>query len=227
VAALLVGAGALAWWMGRARPVVPPTVPPSTAPRSSPRAQTSPSPTPRASTRPEPAGPERAQAGLRIESDVPGATVFVDRKYVGTTPLTVRDVPAGSHDLTASAEGFDMLAQTIEVTGGAQTVALRFREVRLDARADVVHKHGIGSCRGGLTATPAGVRYEGSKREDSFSAALVDVTALEVDYLDQSLKLKLRSGRTYRFSPAEGGPDALLVFKQQVDKATARLRAVR
>jgi hypothetical protein len=173
-----------------------------------------------------PAAPqERVSAGLRIESDVPGATVFVDRRYVGTTPVTVRDISAGPHDLTASLEGFEMQSRAIEVTGRAQTVELKFREVRLDAHAEVIHKHGIGSCRGPLTATPAGLRYAASKPEDAFTAPLADVTSLEVDYLDKTLKLRLRGGRTYRFAPAAGGPDALLVFQQQVDKAKAQLSA--
>jgi hypothetical protein len=118
-----------------------------------------------------------------------------------------------------------MQALSFDVTGGAQTVQVRFKEVRLDASVDVVHKHAVGSCRGRLSATPAGLRYEASKPEDAFTAPLADVASLEVDYLQKTLKLKLSGGRTYRFSPAKGGPDALLVFQQQVAKATTVLRA--
>ena len=171
------------------------------------------------------APPARAAAGVLIESDVPGATVFVDRQYRGTTPLTLRDLGPGSHGLNASAEGYEMQALSVEVTGGAQTVQIRFKELRLDASVDVVHKHAVGSCRGRLSASPAGVRYLASKPADAFAAPLADVASLEVDYLDKALELKLRNGRTYHFSPAAGGPDALLVFQQKVQKATAALRA--
>ncbi|MGH9459769.1 MAG: PEGA domain-containing protein, partial [Vicinamibacteria bacterium] len=50
---------------------------------------------------------EPAPVQLRVESDVPGASVFVDRRYIGTTPLTVDDLGPGRYDLTVSAEGYD------------------------------------------------------------------------------------------------------------------------
>ena len=52
-------------------------------------------------------------ASLRIESDVPGATVFLDRNYVGTTPVDIKDVSPGEHQLTVSADGYDMHAETV------------------------------------------------------------------------------------------------------------------
>jgi hypothetical protein len=217
--------GLLAWVMlGRrgSEPVRPSprTSAPATAkePRAASSATAPPSLGPRtvgASAAP----PARQVAGLRIESDIPGATVFVDKRYVGEAPLTLRDLAPGPHTVNASAEGYEMQVETVEVSGGAQTVELRFKEVRLDASAEVVHKHAIGSCRGRLLATPAGLRYESSKPEDAFTVPLDGIAENAVDYLDKTLKLRLKSGKTYRFGPASGGPDALLVFQQQVEKA--------
>jgi hypothetical protein len=199
----------------------PRTSAPATAkePRAASSATAPPSPRP-GTAGASAAPPATKVAGLRIESDVPGATVFVDKRYVGEAPLTLRDLTPGPHTLNASVEGFEMQVETIEVSGGAQTVEIRFKEVRLDAAADVVHKHGIGSCRGRLSGTPAGLRYEASKPEDAFTVPLDGIAEIAVDYLDKTLKLKLKSGKTYRFGPASGGPDALLVFQQQVEKAS-------
>ncbi|HET6900597.1 MAG TPA: PEGA domain-containing protein, partial [Vicinamibacteria bacterium] len=97
--------------------------------------------------------------GLRVEADVPDADVFVDRVYKGKAPLALADVAPGSHRINVSAEGYDGYAETVEVTGADQLVSVRFKQVRLAAALDVVHKHGIGSCRGRLSATPAGLRY--------------------------------------------------------------------
>ena len=52
---------------------------------------------------------------LRIESDVPGAQVFIDRQFIGTTPVTAANVKPGTHQLNVSAEGFDGVARSIDV----------------------------------------------------------------------------------------------------------------
>jgi hypothetical protein len=163
--------------------------------------------------------------GLRVEADVPDADVFVDRVYKGKAPLALSDVAPGSHRINVSAEGYDGYAETVEVTGADQLVSVRFKQVRLAAALDVVHKHGIGSCRGRLSATPAGLRYAPEKGDDAFEAPLASVERLDADYLKKQLTVKLRGGRTYNFSEAAGKADALVAFQQQVAKAQSRLAA--
>ena len=175
---------------------------------------------PRASGEPAPAEP-----GLRIEADVPDADVFVDRVYKGKAPLVLTDVEPGPHRINVSAEGFDGYAETVDVTGGSQGVSVRFKQVRLAAAVDVVHKHGIGSCRGRLSATPAGLRYAPDKGDDAFDVPLSSVERLEADYLKKQLTVKLRGGRTYNFTDAGGKADALVSFQQAVAKAQSRLAA--
>ena len=71
--------------------------PRTTAPRpatTSPRATES-----TAAPAPPPAAPS-----LRVESDVPGAMVFLNRKYLGTTPLVSREVTPGSHQLNVQVD---------------------------------------------------------------------------------------------------------------------------
>lgn len=158
---------------------------------------------------------------LRVDSDVPDASVFLDRKYVGKTPVEVEDVESGPHRLNVSAEGYEMYAETVEVTDGAREVKVRFKEVKLDESVAVAHKHGLGSCEGRLVATVEGLRYETTKTDDAFKAPLGAIQELSVDYLKCSLRLKLRGGRTYNFSGKSA--DALLSFQKKVDAARRRL----
>ena len=178
---------------------------------------------------PRTAGPrasdEPAAPGLRVETDVPDADVFVDRVYKGKAPLVLSDVAPGSHRINVSAEGYDGYAETVEVTGADQLVSVRFKQVRLAAALDVVHKHGIGSCHGRLSATPAGLRYAPEKGDDAFEVPLASVERLDADYLKKQLTVKLRGGRTYNFTEAAGKADALVSFQQAVATAQSRLAA--
>jgi hypothetical protein len=179
---------------------------------------------------PEPAAPapapvETAEVGtLRIGADVSGAQVFLDRQFVGTAPVVAENVKPGTHQLNVSAEGFDSFAESIEVAPGTRDITVKFREVRLDARVDVIHRHGIGSCRGQLVATPQGIRYDTPNKDDQFTTALLELDTFQVDYLDKNLRLKLRRGKQFNFTDPEGNADRLFVFHRDVEKARERLR---
>jgi hypothetical protein len=152
---------------------------------------------------------------------VPGANVYVDREFLGTTPVVTRSLPAGPHRLNVSAEGYDMYAETIDLGPGRHEVLVRFKEVRLDERVDVAHKHGVGSCRGRLLATTAGLRYEADKPGDSFEAPFASLEPLQVDYLERNLRVRAKGGKTWNFS--SDSADALLAFQKAVEKARARM----
>jgi hypothetical protein len=164
-----------------------------------------------------------AQPRLRVESDVEGASVFVDQKYAGQTPLALPTVTRGSHRVTVSAEGYDMYVEMVDVTSEPMLVSVRFREVHLAERLDVTHRHGLGSCRGRLSANESSLRYEAEGSADSFDVPLASVERLEVDYLRKNLAVRLSGGRTYNFTVRSGGADPLLVFQQKVEKARQRL----
>jgi hypothetical protein len=160
---------------------------------------------------------------LRIESDVPGAQVFIDRQFVGTAPVTAENVKPGTHQLNVSAEGFEGVARTIDVEAGASDLMVRFKEVRLDSRLAVVHKHRMGSCTGTLVATPQGLRYETGDTDDQFAVSLADVEIFLMDYTDKNLRVKVRKGKHYNFTDPDGSADKLFVFHRDVDKARQRL----
>jgi hypothetical protein len=160
---------------------------------------------------------------LRIETDVPNAQVFIDRQFIGTAPVTAANVKPGTHQLNVSAEGFEGVARTIEVEAGSRDLMIRFREVKLDARAAVVHKHGIGSCRGELVATPQGLEYVTDNKDDRFTVPMADLEQFAVNYQDKNLRVKVRRGKQYNFTDPDGNADRLFVFHRDVDKARQRL----
>lgn len=220
---MLVLAIAGAGWLYTHR-IERPTPAPSRAPVRRPPETPRPTPLPStlASTRPR--APRAAAPKLRITSDVPGAAVFVDRRFVGTTPVDVDALPAGRHRINASADGYEMQVVELDGEGAPPVLELRFKEIRLDAAIPAVHKHGLGSCRGTLSATPQGLQYVTDHRDHAFKVPLTAVAAVEVDYLQKNLRVTLRGGRTFNFTDPAGRPDPLLAWQQQVEKARARAR---
>jgi hypothetical protein len=166
-----------------------------------------------------PAAPAAPTTGdLHIDSDVAGAMVFLDRVYLGAAPVTARNVAPGPHQLNVSAEGHEGYSETIQVAAGPADVTVRFKEVRLKEALDVVHKHGIGSCEGRLSADPQGVRYETNSKDDRFSMKFAEIEAFEVDYLKKNLRIKRRGGKTWNFTTRAENADPLFVFHRNVEK---------
>jgi hypothetical protein len=197
----------------------PETKPGTTAPRAPRRAAAAP-----ATEAPAPVVESALELGtLRIEADVPNAQVFLDRQFIGTAPVTAEGLKPGTHQLNVSAEGFEGVARTIDVEPGPRDLAIRFREVRLNATIAVVHKHRVGSCTGELVATPQGLRYNTDDKDDRFTAALGDLESFVVDYQDKNLKIKIRKGKQYNFTDPDGNADRLFVFQRDVDKVRQRL----
>ena len=231
--ALVIAAAAAAVLMLRPepageRPAIDAPAEPRTAstPPSTP-APARPAPPDRTPARaPSPAPIEKAPTTgtLRVESDVPDTSVFIDRKYLGTAPVTASGLAPGTYALRlVPGGGFDAHAATIEVRPGEQDYAHSFRTIRLDARVEVVHKHGLGSCRGTLIATPQGLTYRTDHEDDGFAAALTRIDVFAVDYLQNKLQVQVRGGRTYNFEDPDGNADRIFVFHRDVEKVRQRL----
>src|SRR5689334_12355973 len=243
---VVVGAGAM-WFAGSRKP--PATSAPAApavaaAPRSDPAPSAPAAPEPSADRTPStvplparrapmPKQPEvTKEAGaaaptgtLHISSDIVGAQVFIDRNYIGVAPVTSPEMTLGSHRLNVIAQGYDSIAETIEIEQGSRDLQFNFKEVRLDAAVDVVHKHRFGSCKGRLVATPQGLRYDGDDKNDWFMLALTDLELFEVDYVAKTLKVQGVKGKKYEFSdPTAANGDRLFVFHRDVDKARQRLK---
>ena len=162
---------------------------------------------------------------ILVESDVPGATVFLDRSFKGNTPVTIPDLRPGSYALTVSAEGHEVFRERVEVERERVPVRVRFADLAptLDVAVDVVHKHRFGSCRGRFAATPDGLAYR-TDHDDAFSLPFARVETFELDYLNNNLRVKVRRGRTYNFESPTEDKDALFVFHREVAAFREALR---
>ena len=215
-------------------PVTTAADPPPPAPRPTPQPEPEPAPAappPVAEPEPEvvaeaappPAPPEPV---LRVASDVSGASVFLDRKFLGTTPFETAEVPPGPHRFNVSPDGYEGFARDIEIDAELLSIDVRFREIRLDASVTVVHKHRFGSCEGVLRADLDGIHYE-TTDDDAFSIPLAEIELHEIDYLEHTLTLKRREGRTYNFTDEQDTADVLFVFHRDVEQARKQLASTR
>ena len=205
-----------------ARRVVPKKLDSTTAPVVAAPKKAAPKKTePKVAEAPKPA----ATTSLRLESDVPGAAVFIDRQFVGNTPLTLDTIEPGTKRVQLTATGFDSIQRTIEVKPGPNTITLRIKEVTLSARMPVVHKHRFGSCEGTLRASLDGLQYVTTNREDAFLLPYAQLETFAVDYLDKNLRVKQRGGKTWNFTDRAENADALFVFHRDVEAARKKLAA--
>jgi hypothetical protein len=170
---------------------------------------------------PPPPPPAPTLASLRIETDVPGASVFIDRQFVGNTPLSLDKLEPGTKRVQVTATGFDSVTKTVDLNPGPNTVTIRVREVSLSANANVVHKHGMGSCEGRLSASLDGIRYDTAHKNDAFALRYEQIETLAVDYLQKNLRVKQKGGKTWNFTNQNA--DVLLVFHRDVEAARRKL----
>jgi hypothetical protein len=195
-----------------------PAPPPAPRPSKSARADETPAPAPAPPVVAEP------KPTLHVSSDVDGAHVFVDRRYVGNAPLDTGEVTPGRHQVNVSADGYDGVSESVNVAeSGSTDLHVSLKTVRLDVSVPVVHKHAMGSCEGTLRADPRGLRYETTNTSDAFSLALSDLDVLSTDYAQKTLKVKKRGGKTWNFTTKAANADALVSFQQAVDHARQKL----
>ncbi|MPZ17361.1 MAG: PEGA domain-containing protein [Luteitalea sp.] len=238
VAVALVAAvlsGGLAWYLSRAaedrgtEPTMPATPPASARDEAAPKAAPPPvkKPPPAREELPKPTSPppavEPPAPELRVNSDVPGAMVFIDRKFLGKTPLVTRNVTPGTHQLNLVAEGYTAAVRTIEIGEDTTSVDIELNEVTLDETVDVVHKHAFGSCEGRLAASLEGLRYKPSKGDHALSLPWGQLGTFRVDYLDKTLRVEQEGGRTWNFTTRAENADPLFVFHRDVEKARQQL----
>jgi len=58
---------------------------------------------------------------ITVVSSPPGANLYLDNVFKGITPLTISDIPQGSHVVMAQMGGYAEATQTVTVTGGQTT----------------------------------------------------------------------------------------------------------
>ena len=209
-----------------AEPAAKPTPPEKAAasPSAVPVASASPKTVPKKAPAPVSAAPAAPTlASLTLESDVPGAAVFIDRQFVGNTPLALDKLEPGTKRVQLTATGYDSVQKSIALVPGANTITVRIKEVSLDAKVPVVHKHGMGSCEGTLIATIDGLKYETANKNDAFTLPYAQAEQFAVDYLQKNLRVKQKGGKTWNFTDKNDNADALFVFHRDVEAARKKL----
>ncbi len=78
--------------------------------------------------------------------------------------------------------------------------------------------------QGTLSAAPDGLTYATSNASDTFASPLLDLTGFDVNYLEKTLKVKLKGGASFTFTDPDGNADHLFVFQRDVSKVRDRLR---
>jgi TonB family protein len=81
--------------------------------------------------------PVPAPEGLRIETRPPGASVWMDGRVQGETPLTVKDLRPGMHQLRLTLEGHAPAELTFDVPEGTNALPLSFTMPPLLAPAEI------------------------------------------------------------------------------------------
>jgi hypothetical protein len=197
-------------------PVAPPAANTDAPRRAAPKKVEPPATAPTA-----PAAP--TLASLTLDTDVPGASVFIDRQFVGNTPLSLEKLEPGTKRVQVTATGYDSVQKTIELNPGPNAITIRVKEVTLNAKVNVVHKHAMGSCEGTLTATLDGLRYDTSNKGDAFTLPYPQIEQFAVDYLQKNLRVKQKGGKTWNFTDKNNNADALFVFHRDVEAARKKL----
>jgi len=164
-------------------------------------------------------------ASLTLDTDVPGASVFIDRQFVGNTPLTLDKLQPGTKRLQLTATGYDSVQKSVDLVAGPNAITVRIKEVSLNAKVPVVHKHGMGSCNGTLSATVDGLKYDTDNKGDAFTMSYAQAELFAVDYLQKNLRVKQKGGKTWNFTDKNDNADALFVFHREVEAARKKLYA--
>jgi hypothetical protein len=80
---------------------------------------------------------------LRIDADVAGAQVFIDRQFLGRAPVTAHNLHPGTPSLNVHAPGLEGVAEMLEVEPGARAgFDLDQRGLALEARRRQVETRG-------------------------------------------------------------------------------------
>ena len=75
---------------------------------------------------------------ILVVSTPAGAELFLDNAFRGITPVTLTDIPAGSHVMTARQAGYTNAQETVTVIGGQSTpVALTLTEIPVTTRTSL------------------------------------------------------------------------------------------
>ncbi len=119
-------------------------------------------------------GAQQFSGSLRIKTDASDVQVLLDGKEVGRTPLTLRQVGAGKHQLLLVKQGYDDYTQEVEISSAKPAslfVVMKPNNItlpELPVQFKVIHQHRFGSCFGALVVSAEALDYKAENDEDKF-----------------------------------------------------------
>jgi len=96
---------------------------------------------------------------MDVESMPEGAEVYVDYVFRGFSPLSVQELTIGEHIVTFVADGYEPLAQLVEITGGPNEFAMGEMIALDNSEAIIKAASDIGPALDGSSAGPRAGAY--------------------------------------------------------------------
>ena len=121
---------------------------------------------------------------LRVKTDTTDVHVLLDGEDVGHTPLTLRNVTTGKHQLSLLKDGYEDHLQEIEVVPSQPNSIfvvmkpLSTKLPTLPVEFKVIHQHRFGTCFGVLTVSAEALDYKAENDSDQFHIPIATIKSV-------------------------------------------------
>ena len=133
---------------------------------------------------------------LRFESSPSGAEVFVDGRFLGTTPVGSREFDPGRYEVTFERSGYRTERRTVQVSvGSSDTVRANLAPLT----GSIAVTANVGGAEVYLDGRPAGTIPSGSGRLviDDIEPGTYEITVVAAGYATAVTQQRVRSGETH------------------------------
>ncbi len=133
---------------------------------------------------------------LRFESSPSGAEVFVDGRFIGTTPIGSREFDAGRYEVTFERSGHRTERRSVQVSAGSSDTV---RATLAPLTGTVAVTANVGGAQVYLDGRPVGTIPSGSGRLviDDVEPGTYEITVVAAGYATEIAQVRVRSGETH------------------------------
>lgn len=117
---------------------------------------------------------QQPTGSLRVKTDASDVQVLLDGKEAGRTPLTLRQVSAGKHQLMLIKQGYEDYTQEVEISPSKPAslfVVMKPSSITLPplpVQFKAIHQHRLGTCVGVLIVSAEALDYTAENDDDKF-----------------------------------------------------------
>lgn len=159
--------------------------------------------------------PKAATGEVLVETDPPGAIVYLDNDEKGVAPIALQDVPEGDHELAVYLPGFFRRAQKIKIEKGYQVKAsfkLALDQSHKSLQDELEAQQKIAS----EEAKTKSETDEKSTEKDTKSETLIEVLDTDVGYLNVRSEPSVSGDLVTKINPV----NSIRIQKQKTDGTT-------